>query len=432
MLDKVKNIIIKTDLFLFKKFGSDKSVKLLENIKEAKIIFTHLNETGKENVARFVGGCVRKSLTGEIIDDVDLAITLEPNEVKKKLLERNIKVIDTGISHGTLTVIINNKKFELTTLRKDISTDGRHAEVQFTSHWEEDAARRDFTINAIYVDPEGRIFDPYNGVIDLKNGEIKFIGDAKDRIQEDYLRILRYLRFFTQYSKTDHDLNTIKSIKQNINGLNKISNERIFDELKKFLSLKNFSDLFFNNESKEIFLNIFPQIKYYSRLKNLNNLNKKIKEKYDKYLILALLIIDESNNYEYFCHKYKTSNNIKNRFKNISANYNNLRNKKFYSESNLKKLIYFTNKDHVRDLLLFAACDDNKIKNLDIEKLINYTNNCKIPEFPITGEYLKKYGYKSGKILGEKLKSLEEKWIENNFIMEKTFLEKSLGKLNKT
>ena len=426
MLDKVKNIIIKTDLFLFKKFGSDKSVKLLENIKEAKIIFTHLNETGKENVARFVGGCVRKSLTGEIIDDVDLAITLEPNEVKKKLLERNIKVIDTGISHGTLTVIINNKKFELTTLRKDISTDGRHAEVQFTSHWEEDAARRDFTINAIYVDPEGRIFDPYNGVIDLKNGEIKFIGDAKDRIQEDYLRILRYLRFFTQYSKTDHDLNTIKSIKQNINGLNKISNERIFDELKKFLSLKNFSDLFFNNESKEIFLNIFPQIKYYSRLKNLNNLNKKIKEKYDKYLILALLIIDESNNYEYFCHKYKTSNNIKNRFKNISKNFESMKSKNFYSEENITKLIYFLGKEDARDLFLFSACINNKHKIPNIESILKFVNDCKIPKFPISGDYLKEHGYETGKVLGDKLKLLKEKWIENNFALDEKLIRKSL------
>ncbi len=426
MLDKVKNIIIKTDLFLFKKFGSDKSVKLLENIKEAKIIFTYLNEIGEENVARFVGGCVRKSLTGEIIDDVDLATTLEPNEVKKKLLERNIKVIDTGISYGTLTVIINSKKFELTTLRKDISTDGRHAEVQFTSHWEEDAARRDFTINAIYVDPEGRIFDPYNGVTDLKNGEIKFIGDSKERIQEDYLRILRYFRFFTQYSKTVHDLNTIKSIKQNINGLNKISNERIFDELKKILSLKNFSDLFFNNESKEIFLNIFPQIKYYPRLKNLNNLNKKIKEKYDKYLILALLIIDESNNYEYFCHKYKTSNNIKNRFQNISKNFENMKSKNFYSEVNIKKLIYFLGKDDVRDLLLFSACINNKHKISNIESMLKFINDYKIPKFPISGDYLKEHGYETGKVLGDKLKLLKEKWIENNFALDEKLIRKFL------
>ncbi len=386
----------------------------------------YLNEIGEENVARFVGGCVRKSLTGEIIDDVDLATTLEPNEVKKKLLERNIKVIDTGISYGTLTVIINNKKFELTTLRKDISTDGRHAEVQFTSHWEEDAARRDFTINAIYVDPEGRIFDPYNGVTDLKNGEIKFIGDTKERIQEDYLRILRYFRFFTQYSKTDHDLNTIKSIKQNINGLNKISNERIFDELKKILSLKNFSDLFFNNESKEIFLSIFPQIKYYPRLKNLNNLNKKIKEKYDKYLILALLIIDESNNYEYFCHKYKTSNNIKNRFQNISKNFENMKSKNFYSEANIKKLIYFLGKDDTRDLLLFSACINNKHKISNTESMLKFINDYKIPKFPISGDYLKEHGYETGKVLGDKLKLLKEKWIENNFALDEKLIKKFL------
>jgi len=116
-------------------------------------------------------------------------------------------------------------------LRKDVSTDGRHANVEFTLNWKEDALRRDFTINAIYADIYGRIFDPFNGISDLQNGKIKFIGLAKERIQEDYLRIIRYFRFFIQYSKIDYDQDTIKSIKQNINGLNKISNERIFDVL---------------------------------------------------------------------------------------------------------------------------------------------------------------------------------------------------------
>ena len=237
MFKKIKKIIAKTDRFLFKKFGSDKSIKFLENIKEARIIFSHLNEIGKESKVRFVGGCVRKSLCGESVDDIDLATSLEPHEVKKKLTKGNIKVIDTGISHGTVTAILNQKKFEITTLRKDVSTDGRHANVQFTLNWEQDAKRRDFTINAIYADIEGRIFDPLNGIPDLHNGKIKFIGMPEERIQEDYLRILRYFRFFTQYSKTDYDSDIIRSIKININGLNKISNERIFDELKKILSL---------------------------------------------------------------------------------------------------------------------------------------------------------------------------------------------------
>ena len=164
MLKKIKNIISKTDRFLYKKFGSDKSTKFLENIKEARIIFSQLNEIGKESKVRFVGGCVRKAICGEDIDDIDLATSFEPDEVKKRLNREDIKVVDTGISHGTVTAILNKKKFEITTLRKDVSTDGRHANVEFTSNWEEDASRRDFTINAIYADIDGRIFDPLNGI----------------------------------------------------------------------------------------------------------------------------------------------------------------------------------------------------------------------------------------------------------------------------
>ena len=429
MFKKLKNIILKTDSFFYKKFGSDKSTKALENIKEARIIFTHLNEIGSEDKVRFVGGCVRKSISGENIDDIDLATILEPNEVKKKLNKKDIKIIDTGISHGTVTAILNNKKFEITTLRKDISTDGRHAKVTFTSNWEEDALRRDFTINALYVDIEGRIFDPLNGISDLQNGIIKFIGTADERIQEDYLRILRYFRFFTQYSKTDHNQEIIRSIKKYINGLNKISNERIFNELNKIIVLENLLSLFFNETSREIITNIFPQLKYYERLKILNSLNYKLKSIYDINLILALLILDESNDYEYFCHKYKTSNSIKNRFKNIAVNFENLKNKKFYSEENIKRLIYLSNKNDVRDLLLFSICANNKIKNLPIE-MLNYVNNCKIPKFPFSGDYLKQHGYETGQKLGKKLKLLEEKWIENNFVIDKKIVEKSLRKTN--
>ena len=431
MLKKIKNIVLKTDRLLYKKFGSDKSTKPLENIKEAKTIFSYLNDIGKESKVRFVGGCVRKAICGENIDDIDLATSFEPDEVKKRLNREDIKVVDTGISHGTVTAILNKKKFEITTLRKDVSTDGRHANVEFTSNWEEDASRRDFTINAIYADIEGRIFDPLNGISDLQNGIIKFIGSSEQRIQEDYLRILRYFRFFTQYSKIDYDQNIIRSVKQYINGLNKISNERIFDELKKILTLNNVYSLFSHNTSKDIFLNIFPQFKYYERLKTIDSLDSKLRDKYDNYLILAALILDQTNNYEYFCHKYKMSNSIKNRFKNMSINFENLEKKKFFSEENIKKLIYLSNKDYVRDLLLFSICANKKIETLSIEKLINYVNVCKIPKFPVSGDYLKKHGYETGEVLGKKLKSLEEKWIENNFIIEKKVIDKSLGKDSK-
>ena len=160
-------------------------------------------------------------------------------KLKKDLIKKILKLLILEFLMELLTAILNKKKFEITTLRKDISTDGRHANVIFTSNWEQDALRRDFTINAIYADIEGRIFDPLNGISDLQNGIIKFIGSPEERIQEDYLRILRYFRFFTQYSKIDHDQNIIRSIKKYINGLNKVSNERIFDELKKIIVLEN-------------------------------------------------------------------------------------------------------------------------------------------------------------------------------------------------
>ena len=418
MLKKIKKFISDSDQFLYKKFGSYKSTKVLENIKEAEIIFSYINEPGEKDKIRFVGGCIRKALSGQPIDDIDLATSLEPDLVNQKLLKNGIKVINTGIEHGTLTAILNKKKFEITTLRKDIETDGRHAKVLFTSNWEQDAARRDFTINAIYADIEGRIFDPLNGREDLKNKLVKFIGNVEERIQEDYLRILRYFRFFLQYSDKPHDQQVIKSIKKHINGINHLSKERIFDELKKILILNNLYSLFSQSDSKEVILSIFPQFKYHERLKIFNQLNKNIKIKYDNCLILALLIVDKSNNYEYFCHKYKTSNSIKNRLSIISQNFENIKNKNFFTKQNIKKQIYILGKDIVLDLLLFSL-SINKFKNFDAIQLVKYIQKSEIPKFPISGNYLKEQGYEDGEMLGLKLRKLEEKWINNNFIIDK-------------
>jgi len=137
MLKKLKNIISKVDHFFYKKFGSDKSTKFLENTKEIQEIFSILNIPGEDTKVRFVGGCVRKALNGENIDDIDLATSLTPDEVKKVCNKKGIKIVETGVAHGTLTAILNKKKFEITTLRKDLTTDGRHATVKFTSEWEQ-------------------------------------------------------------------------------------------------------------------------------------------------------------------------------------------------------------------------------------------------------------------------------------------------------
>ena len=174
-----------------------------------------------------------------------------------------------------------------------------------------------------------------------------------------------------------------------------------------------------NKVSKEIFLNIFPQFQYYKRLKIINTFNQEIRSTIDSNLVIAILIIDDSNSYEYFCHKYKVSNKIKNRFKSISANFEKIKSEDFYLKKNIREEIYLLGKETVLDLLIFSICINNKAEVFNVKNLINYAKKYKIPKFPFTGEYLKKKGYVDGKELGKKLQSLEEQWIANDFTIEK-------------
>ena len=167
----------------------------LNNETQVLKIFKSISNFSNEAELRYVGGCIRKILSNEEVDDIDLATNLKPHEVCEVLKKNNISFYESGIEHGTITAKINDHKFEITSLRKDILTDGRHAKVEFSNDWLEDASRRDFTFNSIYSDINGNLFDPFNGKIDLEKGVVKFIGNAEKRIQEDYLRIFRYYRF---------------------------------------------------------------------------------------------------------------------------------------------------------------------------------------------------------------------------------------------
>ena len=417
--------MIKKIQSLFSGFQKDNiirlSVKNLDDLKyfnTAKQIFICFQNQNYK--LKLVGGCVRKLITEEKIDDMDIAINIEPEKIKKVLVEQKIKFVETGITHGTITVLINDFKFEITSLRKDLSTDGRHAKVEFTSNWEQDAQRRDFTINAIYSDISGEVYDPLNGIEDLKNGIIKFIGDPNQRIQEDYLRILRYLRFYTQYNKNKfHDEIAIKAIKRNLDGLAKISRERILGELFKMMKLNNFSKLFEDEFCRFLILSILPQLRNYNRIKILNKISYKIKKQIDKILLLSILIVDETDNCNFFLYKYQLSNEdkkrilfIKNSFKNYSKQY-------LYSKKNLLKLTYLSDKSSVIELLIFLIfVNPEKISN--IENLIDYIKEKTIPEFPINAKFLKEeFNFLEGKQLGDALKKLEKQWIDDGFKIDK-------------
>jgi poly(A) polymerase len=189
---------------------------------------------------RYVGGAVRDTLLGLPVSDVDIATALLPNEVINRLEAAGIKAIPTGIEHGTVTAAVDGKNYEITTLRRDVATDGRRATVAFATDWQEDASRRDFTINALYADPKsGEVFDYFNGLSDLEARRLRFIGDAHQRIAEDFLRILRYFRFLARYGGGQIDADAIAACATGAHGLTALSRERIAQELTRILGLQN-------------------------------------------------------------------------------------------------------------------------------------------------------------------------------------------------
>ncbi|MBB3980608.1 poly(A) polymerase [Sphingobium fontiphilum] len=193
-----------------------------------------LNAEG--DCARFVGGAVRDTLLGLPVSDVDIATTLPPEAVMPRLKDAGIKVVPTGIDHGTVTAIIGGAPVEITTLRRDVSTDGRRATIAYTDDWRQDAARRDFTINALYADPtSSAISDFFGGLADLQSRTVRFIGDARERIAEDHLRIMRYFRFLARYGGGDPDGESYTACREAANSLMALSRERIADELLKLL-----------------------------------------------------------------------------------------------------------------------------------------------------------------------------------------------------
>ena len=363
----------------------------------------------------FVGGCVRKFILNEKIDDIDIATTLTPDQIIKRFENSDVKVKETGIDHGTLTLVFEDQKFEITTLRQDVSTDGRHANIEFTENWKEDSERRDFTINAIYLDEKGKIFDPQLGVKDLKNNKVQFIGDPDKRIKEDYLRILRFLRFSVQYQNFDINDQIQKAVKLNLNGITKLSKERIYSELEKIIKLKNFYDLFKNKFLLDIFKLIFPEFIYLDRIKKFEKLSKVKDIEIDKDVIFASMLLDFSNNHEYFFYKYNISNEIKNNLNLYSKLLKEIKSNEDFFLKDLKKNIFFYGRDQIKKIFLIHNIVNKKTLSSKTKETLLKISHALIPKFPVTGNDLLKQGVQSGRKVGEILKKIEKKWIENNF-----------------
>ena len=397
--------------------------KLRQNTDVEKI-FKSISVFSNNSEVRYVGGCIRKILNKEKVDDIDLAANINPIEVSQSLKKNGINYYETGIEHGTVTATIKNQKFEITSLRKDILTDGRHAKVEFSESWYEDASRRDFTINSIYADLDGNLYDPFNGKKDLENGVIKFIGDPEKRIREDYLRILRYIRFFLNYSRKKHDNKIIKIIKQNLSGLSKISSERLLHELKKFVLSKGFLKLSKDDFCLEIIGLIFPQLKNLSLFKNLNKYALDNIYSQDFIFIISLMIIDETDNDEYFLYKFNISNEEKKRIKFLKDIFSKPLDKRIFEEKNLWKILYFNNNSLLNDLINFQIFKSKK-EDKKLIKLKEFFSSQVPPKLHVKAKSLmEKFNLKEGKELGDKLKQIETTWVNNSFKISDDQIEK--------
>ena len=411
----MKNFLDKIFLRFNNLDSISKNIQNLTNNTPVYKIFDAIDSYSSESEIRYVGGCVRKVLSDEKIDDIDLATNLEPKQVCEALEKNNIRFFESGIDHGTITAIDDKYKFEITSLRKDISTDGRHAKVIFSKDWKEDASRRDFTINSIYSDKEGNLFDPFNGKTDLEKGVINFIGDINIRLKEDFLRILRYIRFFLNYSKQPHNPETIRSLKINIGGISKISKERLLDELKKIAKISTLEKLSKDKFSLDLILLVFPELKNIKNFSKLNEISRNILKKNDFIFLISLMIIDETDNADYFLYKYNISNKNKKRIKIIDNFYKEKVNSNTFKENNLNKFFYYFGREATLDVLNFRIVKSKKPESF-LQELIKKFENKEIPIMPVNADLLmKKYEISEGKRIGDKLKIIEETWVKNNF-----------------
>ena len=359
-------------------------------------------ETGK---VRFVGGAVRDTLLGLEVQDVDCATVFRPEEAMERLEEAGIKTIPTGLKHGTVTAIIEKRPIEVTTLRRDVSTDGRHAEVAYSENWEEDAARRDFTINALSADPTtGEIFDYFGGQADLADRLVRFIGDPAERIAEDHLRILRFFRFHARFGSGAPDAEGLAATAKHANSLMALSRERIADELIKMLTLPDPSETIALMIEHGIFTPVLPEIVSADALTRLITREQAFDQSGDPIRRLAALLPPEPDTAMAVATRLKMSRAQRKRLATATARIPG-------DTAEPRALAYRHGMDGAIDRLLL--CPTNDAVTGDAVALL--TENPPPERFPLKGGELIAMGMEAGPEVAVKLREIENIWVTEDF-----------------
>ena len=377
-----------------------------------------LFETYQKNSIFVVGGSIRDALLNREITDIDFATSLEPKTITEILNKENIKFIDVGIDHGTVTAIINERKFEITTFRNDIFTDGRHAQVSFSNSLEEDALRRDFTINAMYLDKGGNLIDPTDGKKDLENRVVRFIGNPDERIKEDYLRILRYFRFLALFGDISPDAEVMKTIKANLDKLSVVSKERQWNELKSILSLTAPNNAISAMSEIGLLDDYFDGTGINDAFVNLIEIESRISFSIDPILRLSTLIENSLDKANTIIKKLPLSKSDSTDLLKLST-----LNKKIVSYMSMKEvryLLYLLGRDGFqKQILVNWAKDTNNKNEVNWRSLYEVAQSWEKPSFALTAKDVINMGISQGPMVGDILKEVEDWWAENDFIDDK-------------
>ncbi len=388
---------------------------------ETRAVFAALEDSSAPT--RLVGGTVRNALLGQPVKDIDMASVLEPEAVIEKAEAAGLKAVPTGIDHGTVTLVAHGRPVEVTTLRADVETDGRRAVIRYTQDWSEDAGRRDFTMNALYCDPDGTLFDPLGGLDDLLARRVRFIGAAEDRIREDYLRILRFFRFFAFYGHGRPDAEGLKACVRLKSGIALLSAERIWSELKRILEAPDPSRALLWMRTTEVLQTALPECWGIDAIHPLIAAEKREGWQPDPLLRLAAILPPRADRIEALADRLRLSKAEAERLtawtsvEPVAADI---------GDDGLALRLYRNGAAPIRDRLALALArahgEGDEAAAAALRQRIAFIDGWQKPSFPLAGRDLQALGQKPGPAMGELLAALETLWIDSGFSLSRDTL----------